>query len=177
MISRRKEPEGKPFMRVPLDRPPVKKPMSKKSKKPVESQPAGDPMKAIDRANRSQAMEAKEMKMVKKPMKKYSKGGGTYGPPASGSGGSSAGQRGGLSSSGRNYRLQDLGPPPTAGGGGNTTINPSLRGGMPGVKVKSKFAKGGSTCGGMTKKMAKGGMVSKRADGKAMRGKTKCKMV
>jgi hypothetical protein len=107
MISRRKEPEGKPFMRVPLDRPPVKKPMPKKAKKPVESQPAGDPMKAIDRANRSQAMEAKEMKMMKKPMKKY--------------------------------------------------------------------AKGGSSCG--TKKMAKGGMVSKRADGKATRGKTKCKMV
>ncbi len=70
MISRRKEPEGKPFMRVPLDRPPVKKPARKK---PAENRPAGDPMKAIDRANRSQAMEANEMRMTKKPMAKGGK--------------------------------------------------------------------------------------------------------
>jgi hypothetical protein len=34
--------------------------------KEPENRPARDPMGAIDRANRSQAMEAKEMKMTKK---------------------------------------------------------------------------------------------------------------
>jgi hypothetical protein len=66
MTPKRTEPKGKPFMRVPLNPP---------KKKSAENRPAGDPMKAVDRANRSQAMEAKEMKMTKKPMKKYAKGG------------------------------------------------------------------------------------------------------
>lgn len=47
-----------------------------------------------------------------------------------------------------------------------------------GVGAKFGFKKGGSTkCGCSPKKMAKGGSVSKRADGCATKGKTKGKFV
>jgi len=63
------------------------------------------------------------------------------------------------------------------------------KGGMPmvtknGKKVpafaadgKGKMAKGGMTCGPAAKKMAKGGSVSKRADGVAKKGRTSCKVM
>ncbi len=79
MISRRKEPEGKPFLRVPLREPvksapkkPESKPKSKTSLKPTAAEAA-----AIDRANREQARESIMPKRAKggKVMKKATKAG------------------------------------------------------------------------------------------------------
>jgi hypothetical protein len=118
---------------------------------------------AVARGNREQAREANELEMMRKKRKgmkcggkvhKMAGGGGVYGPTDGGSGGGSGG-------SGGDYRLKDLGPAPSAGRG-NTTIRPSLRGGMPGVKVKSKFSKGGK--------------VNHKGCGIAKRGLTKGKM-
>ena len=79
---------------------------------------------------------------AKIPAKKMASGGGVYGPTDGGSGSSGG--------SGGDYRLKDLGSAPSAGKGGNTTVTPSLRGGMPGVKIKSKFNRGGRAAGQMT---------------------------
>ena len=71
MISRRKEPAGKPFLRVPLtQKPAAKKPSENRS---AESLQRG----AIDRANREQARESIMPKRAKggKVMKHASKAG------------------------------------------------------------------------------------------------------
>lgn len=71
MISRRKEPAGKPFLRVPLtQKPAAKKPSENRS---AESLQRG----AIDRANREQARESIMPKRAKggKVMKKATKAG------------------------------------------------------------------------------------------------------
>lgn len=86
---------------------------------------------------------------------KKSRGGGVQGPPASAP---AAPPRGGYDPN----RLPILGPAPTAQRTTGTTISPSLRGGMPGVKVKGRFAKGGKVT---------------RGDGICKKGHTKGKMV
>lgn len=62
---------------------------------------------------------------------------------------------------------------------GNGTVGVGGNFGKVGVGAKFGFKKGGSTksCGCGPKKMAKGGSVSKRADGCATKGKTKGKFV
>jgi hypothetical protein len=65
MISRRKEPEGKPVLRVPIKKPVPAKP----KKKTPENRPADKLLKdAVERGNREQAREAGDM---------YAKGGKT----------------------------------------------------------------------------------------------------
>ena len=126
MGPRRKEPTGKPFMRVPLNTKPAAK------KKQAENRPAGDPMGAIDRANRSQATEAKEMKMTKKPMKKYAKGGKIDG----------CATKGKTKTKMVKMAMGGRVPPPTGGIARGAMIRPENRGGP----ARVTFKKGGS-CG------------------------------
>jgi hypothetical protein len=132
------KPKDKTYpIRIKLDQP--------KRKKPAENRPAGDPMEAVDRANRSQAMEAKEMKtmdMKKKPMKKYAKGG-MAGPPVM------------ETPAGKSGMMRPAGGAAARPGGG--------------MGRTRMMAKGGKACGGKMKKYAKGGSI----DGCAKKGKTK----
>ncbi len=63
-------------------------------------------------------------------------------------------------------RMPVLGAAPGADRSSGTLVRPSLRGGMPGIKVKSNFAGGGKVSS-----------ASKRADGRATQGKTKGRFV
>lgn len=67
MMSRRKEPEGKPFLRVPIKKPAPKKPEAKKPapKKPAPKKPSASEMllkDAVERGNREQARESEILK-------------------------------------------------------------------------------------------------------------------
>ena len=86
---------------------------------------------------------------------KKSRGGGVQGPPASAP---AAPSGGGYD---RN-RLPVLGPAPGPRTSSGVSIAPSLRGGMPGFKLKKSFAKGGNVT---------------RGDGICKKGHTKGKMV
>ena len=95
-----------------------------------------------------------------KKVKKFA-GGGVYGPPAS-----AAGPREYSSGTASPYSLGSMSPYYSignAGGASGFSVRPTIMSGLPGFKLRGKFAKGGS--------------VSKRADGCAQRGKTKGKMV
>jgi hypothetical protein len=78
MISRRKEPEGKPFLRVPIKKPVPAKPKAKRATKKEKGLTSEDLMKdAVERGNREQAREADILKRAKggKVMKHANKAG------------------------------------------------------------------------------------------------------
>jgi hypothetical protein len=73
MISRRKEPEGKPFLRVPLKKNPAP---PKKAKKEREDNGSDALLKgAVERGNREQAREARDLEMLNRGKKPMAKGG------------------------------------------------------------------------------------------------------
>lgn len=147
MNRRPTEPAGKPFLRVRLDGAP-------KKTKTSENRSADALQKgAIERGNREQARETKEMKMMKKPMKKYAKGGKIDGCATKGktktkmvkmAAGGSTGLSRAAAMSGRTM--------PTTGTAGRTTGTAKAA-----AMSGRTFKKGGSSCG--TKKMAMGGMT------------------
>lgn len=172
-MNRRPKEPGKPFMRVRLDgrdKLPSQNRLAVKltgAAREAESRPAREPSQAdLDRHARMQglesraaeaamrerrAMERREMDGFKDStrmryvqggsVEKYSKGGGVQGPPATTP---STTTRGTFD---RN-RLPDLGAAPGSGRSApGVSVQPSLRGGMPGIKVKGRFAKGGEVKG------------------------------
>lgn len=97
--------------------------------------------------------------MHKKVVKKAG-GGAMQGPPASTA---SSAPRGDTYDE---NRLTDLNPPHSSRTTSDFSVRPSFKKGMPGIKVKGSFAKGGKVSS-----------ASKRADGCAKKGKTKGRFV
>lgn len=155
MISRRREPEGKPFLRVPLDRKPApKRPARKRpSRKEIEEQERRD-TDAVERGNREQEREARELELLNRRRKPMAKGGNVKGKFPD------------LNKDGKVTKADVL-----MGRG----VVKKRKGGkvMSGCGGKAKKM----AYGGKVKKMAKGGKVNHKGCGIAKRGLTKGKMV